>query len=70
MFLTQKNQLYKGYIGHTGEFYANLAMHFSDLLIVIGARLDVRQTGSEVHTLENKIIVHIDIDEAEIKILG
>ena len=62
-----KNQLYKGYIGHTGEFYANLAMHFSDLLIVIGARLDVRQTGSEVHTLENKIIVHIDIDEAEIK---
>ena len=57
--------LYKGYIGHTGEFYSNIAVHYSDLLIVLGARLDVRQTGSEVETFLNKKIIHVDIDKAE-----
>jgi acetolactate synthase-1/2/3 large subunit len=59
--------MYKGYIGHTGEFYSNIAVHHSDLLIVLGARLDVRQTGSEVETFLNKKIIHVDIDKAELK---
>lgn len=61
------NKMCLGYVGHTGEFSANLAMYYSDLLIVIGARLDVRQTGSEVDTFLNKNIIHIDIDKAEIE---
>jgi acetolactate synthase-1/2/3 large subunit len=35
-----------GYHGHTGNQYAGLAIHEADLLIVLGSRLDVRQTGS------------------------
>ena len=56
-----------GFIGHTGEFYSNLAMYYSDLLLVIGARLDIRQTGTEVTTLKNKKVIHVDIDKNEIK---
>ena len=37
-----------GMIGHTGEFHANLALFHSDLLICLGARLDLRQTGTEI----------------------
>ena len=48
------DDFYLGYVGHTGEFSANLAMYYSDLLIVMGARLDVRQTGSEVDSFSNK----------------
>jgi len=58
--------LYYGYIGHTGEFFANLAMYYCDLLIVLGARLDLRQTGSEVKSLNNKKIIHVDIDPNEL----
>ncbi len=60
------HDLYYRYIGHTGEFYANLAMYYCDLLIVLGARLDLRQTGSEVKSLNNKKIIHIDIDPNEL----
>jgi len=35
-----------GYIGHTGHAGANRAVHGADLLLVLGARLDVRQTGN------------------------
>jgi acetolactate synthase I/II/III large subunit len=35
-----------GYIGHTGHAAANRAVHGADLLLVLGARLDIRQTGS------------------------
>jgi len=35
-----------GYIGHTGHAAANRAVHTADLLLVLGARLDVRQTGT------------------------
>ena len=39
-------------IGHTGEFYANLALFHCDLLICLGARLDLRQTGTELEAFE------------------
>src|SRR5579863_9014032 len=35
-----------GYHGHTGNQYAGLAIHEADLVLVLGSRLDVRQTGS------------------------
>lgn len=35
-----------GFLGHTGHGAANHAVHSADLLLVLGARLDVRQTGS------------------------
>ena len=58
---------YIGMIGHTGEFYANLALFHCDLLICLGARLDLRQTGTELEAfLANKSIVRVDVDEKEL----
>lgn len=37
-----------GYIGHTGHLAANRAVFESDFLLVLGSRLDVRQTGTVV----------------------
>ncbi len=59
--------LFKGFIGHVGEYYANLALHGCDVLIVLGARLDLRQTGSEIEGFnKNKKIIRIDIDKNEL----
>jgi acetolactate synthase I/II/III large subunit len=56
------------FIGHTGEFYSNLALYYSDFLLVLGARLDLRQTGSEIANFrKNKFIVRIDIDNSELQ---
>ena len=57
-----------GYHGHTGSRYANLAIHESDLLLVFGSRLDVRQTGSVTKEFApNAKVIHIDLDLAELE---
>ena len=59
---------YLGYLGHTGHYSANKAVHEADLLIVLGSRLDLRQTGTEVKNFSPKAkIAWIDIDNSEIK---
>jgi acetolactate synthase-1/2/3 large subunit len=56
-----------GFHGHTGNQYAGLAIHNADLLIAVGSRLDVRQTGSMVREfVPNGRIVRIDLDPAEL----
>ena len=61
------NEASLGFIGHTGNQCAGLAVHESDLLIVAGARLDVRQTGTVVHDfLPNGKMIRIDVDENEL----
>ncbi|MDD2999569.1 MAG: thiamine pyrophosphate-binding protein, partial [Candidatus Riflebacteria bacterium] len=56
-----------GLIGSYGNRWANKALGESDLLIVMGSRLDVRQTGSDKDYLTtNRIVWHIDCDKAEI----
>jgi acetolactate synthase-1/2/3 large subunit len=56
-----------GMIGSYGNRWANRAMLHSDLLLVLGSRLDIRQTGADVESFtKNKVIVRIDIDESEI----
>jgi acetolactate synthase-1/2/3 large subunit len=66
--LHTKHPLYFNFIGHTGEYYANLALCYADLLIVFGARLDLRQTGTKIYDLKkNKKIVRVDIDGNELK---
>lgn len=62
-----KHPLRVGFIGTYGNRWANLAISTADLLIVIGSRLDVRQTGADVNGFaKDKIIYHIDCDENEI----
>ncbi len=52
-----------GMIGSYGNRYANLAIKQADLLIVLGSRLDIRQTGSDVKAFsDNKVIYHVDCD--------
>lgn len=56
-----------GFIGSYGNRWANLAIGAADLLIVIGSRLDIRQTGSHIEGFRGqKTIFHIDCDESEI----
>lgn len=58
--------LYFGMVGNNGKPYANRAMNESDLLIMIGARVADRAVSQPDLITENKILVHIDIDPAEI----
>jgi acetolactate synthase-1/2/3 large subunit len=56
-----------GFIGSYGNRWANIALAQCDCLIVIGSRLDIRQTGADTASFsENKKIFHVDCDEGEI----
>jgi len=56
-----------GFIGTYGNRWANYALGNCDLLIVLGSRLDLRQTGVDVESFkQNKIIFHVDVDKAEL----
>jgi acetolactate synthase-1/2/3 large subunit len=55
-----------GFIGSYGNRWANIAFGECDLLIVLGSRLDIRQTGADTQFIENRKIYHIDCEKAEI----
>lgn len=58
---------YFNMIGSYGNREANWAVQNCDLLLVVGARLDVRQTGSDVDDFARKArIVQIDIDPSQL----
>lgn len=57
-----------GFAGHTGNQYAARAIYEADLLLVIGARLDVRQTGSCVDKfVPHGKVIRIDLDSSELE---
>ena len=58
--------LYFGMVGNNGRAYANRAMNESDLLIMVGARVADRAVSQPGLITRNKILVHIDVDPAEI----
>ncbi len=61
------NPLRAGFIGTYGNRWANKALGKCDLLLVLGSRLDLRQTGSDTGAFQTgKSIFHVDIDSAEI----
>jgi len=56
-----------GFIGTYGNRWANYALGSCDLLLVLGSRLDLRQTGANTASFQNgKQIYHVDIEEAEL----
>lgn len=55
-----------GFIGSYGNRWANIAFGESDLIIVLGSRLDIRQTGANVDLFRDKKIYHVDCEEVEI----
>ena len=58
--------LYFGMVGNYGKPYANKAMNKADLLLVVGARLADRAISQPDLIMEDKALVHIDVDPAEI----
>jgi acetolactate synthase-1/2/3 large subunit len=55
-----------GMIGSYGNRWANLAMSQSDCLLVLGSRLDVRQTGACTDAFrEGRSIYHVDCEAGE-----
>ncbi len=56
-----------GFIGTYGNRWANYALGTCDLLLVLGSRLDLRQTGADIVSFQkDKVIYHVDIDSAEL----
>ena len=55
-----------GFIGVYGNRWANIAFGECDLLLVLGSRLDIRQTGADTKFFEDRQIYHIDCDPEEI----
>lgn len=55
-----------GFIGSYGNRWANIALGDCDLLIVLGSRLDIRQTGADTVFFQRKKIYHVDCEEGEI----
>ena len=55
-----------GFIGSYGNRWANMAIGECDLLVVLGSRLDIRQTGADVDFFSNRKIYHIDCEIGEI----
>ncbi|MBI51969.1 MAG: acetolactate synthase [Chloroflexi bacterium] len=61
------SERFLGYIGHTGHQVANLAIANCDLLLVLGSRLDVRQTGTEVTSFaSNAKVISVNNDQKEL----
>jgi acetolactate synthase-1/2/3 large subunit len=55
-----------GMIGSYGNRWANLAIGSCDFMLVIGSRLDVRQTGSETGAFKgDRTIYHVDCEAGE-----
>ena len=56
-----------GMIGSYGNRWTNLAIAQSDFLLVLGSRLDVRQTGSQTDAFKgDRNIFHVDCEKGEI----
>ncbi len=55
-----------GFIGSYGNRWANIAFGSCDLLLVLGSRLDIRQTGADTKFIQNRKIYHVDCEDGEI----
>jgi len=55
-----------GMLGMHGTYEANMAMHFSDVVLGIGVRFDDRVTNSIAKFCPGAKILHVDIDPASI----
>lgn len=53
-------------VGNNGAAYANRAMNEADMLIMVGARVADRAVNQPEIITRNKILVHMDVDPAEI----
>ena len=64
--VSTEHELCFGMVGNNGKAYANKAMNEADLIIMVGARVADRAISQPDLILGNKVLVHIDVDPAEI----
>lgn len=65
--LPYDNPLRIGMIGSYGNRWANVVVGESDFLLVLGSRLDIRQTGADKEAFQKgRIIFHVDCEEGEV----
>lgn len=65
--LPSTHPLKVGMIGTYGNRWANQALMESDCLLVMGSRLDVRQTGSDTESFKlNRRIFHVDCEPGQL----
>ena len=58
--------LFYGMVGNNGQAYGNRAMNDANMIIMVGARVADRSISQPDLIMENKVLVHIDVDPAEI----
>jgi acetolactate synthase-1/2/3 large subunit len=60
-----------GMLGMHGTYEANMAMHYADCIIAVGARFDDRITGNLDKFCPYAQIIHVDIDPSSVgKVVG
>lgn len=64
--LKSEYKLNYGMVGNNGKPYANRAMNEADVLIMVGARVADRAISQPDIIFDNKTLIHIDVDPAEI----
>ncbi len=64
--LPTAHPMYFGMVGNNGNAVANRAMRECDVLLMIGARVADRAVSDPEMTFESKVLVHMDVDPAEI----
>lgn len=63
--------MYFGMVGNNGQPYSNAAMNNADLIMMVGARVADRSVNQPDLVMDGKVLIHIDVDPAEIgKIAG
>ena len=60
------DEQYLGMLGMHGTYEANNAMHYSDVILALGARFDDRVTNTPSKFCPYAKIIHVDIDPASI----
>lgn len=59
---------YFGVVGAYGNRFANYLVRYCDVLIIVGSRIDGRQTGNDIENFAKQArIVYVDIDNEELK---
>ncbi|MBQ7678505.1 MAG: biosynthetic-type acetolactate synthase large subunit [Butyrivibrio sp.] len=64
--MPSEDPMYFGMVGNNGRVYANRALNESDLLLMVGARVADRAVNRPDLITEGKVLIHIDVDPAEI----
>lgn len=65
--ISHENPAFTGMIGSYGNRYSNLTVANCDLLLVLGSRLDTRQTGTRPDTFARTAKkIHVDVDPHEL----